>query len=71
MRLCSLLLLAASATLPARDAAAAAGSTVCSGGHKQSWIIYCWLVWCERKNTVLGCKFTIVYEQANNRKLEE
>ena len=21
----------------------------CSAGRKRSWIIYCWLVWCERK----------------------
>jgi len=24
-------------------------SSACSGGCKRSWIIYCWLVWCERK----------------------
>ena len=29
--------------------------TACSGGHKRSWIIYCWLVWCERK-TLLWLK---------------
>ena len=23
--------------------------TACSGGRIVSWIIYCWLVWCERK----------------------
>jgi len=23
--------------------------TACSGGYIVSWIIYCWLVWCERK----------------------
>ena len=25
------------------------GYTTCSGGRIVSWIIYCWLVWCERK----------------------
>ena len=25
------------------------GSAASSGGHILSWIIYCWLVWCERK----------------------
>jgi len=24
-------------------------TTACSAGRKRSWIIYCWLVWCERK----------------------
>ena len=24
-------------------------SSACSGGRIVSWIIYCWLVWCERK----------------------
>ena len=23
--------------------------TACSGGRIVSWIIYCWLIWCERK----------------------
>ena len=23
--------------------------TACSAGRKRSWIIYCWLIWCERK----------------------
>ena len=27
--------------------------TACSGGRKRSWIIYCWLVWCERKTLFL------------------
>ena len=25
-----------------------------SGGRKRSWIIYCWLVWCERKTLFLA-----------------
>ena len=25
------------------------GYSACSGGRKRLWIIYCWLVWCERK----------------------
>ena len=28
--------------------------TRCSGGRIVSWIIYCWLVWCERKTLFLA-----------------
>ena len=28
--------------------------TACSGGRKRSWIIYCWLIWCERKTLFLA-----------------
>ena len=33
-----------------------AGETIlpCSGGRIVSWIIYCWLVWCERKTLLMA-----------------
>ena len=30
------------------------GLLACSGGRIVSWIIYCWLVWCERKTLFLA-----------------
>jgi len=43
-----------------RELLPAALCTACSGGHIVSWIIYWWLVWCERKtlprrHVHLGC----------------
>jgi len=28
-------------------------TAACSAGRKRSWIIYYWLVWCEKKNIIL------------------